>query len=178
MKNINSEFFDRLDKIVSEADDYQEKADFVKTFFEKKLGIDDIEDTMINLGRMRTKTFYYLILAVIAEYSNMLETNEKYLQDIFNSEDFTSKNDSSEAKKRLEEKLARIDRKIFYLFIGQIDPQNVDINAAEEINYYRSEMGRIVGEMTKDTLIVFTSREKQLILNLIYDIITDDEANN
>jgi hypothetical protein len=178
MKNINTEFFDRLDKIVSEADDYQEKADFVKTFFNKNLGIDDIEDTMINLGMMRTKTFYYLILAVIAEYSNMLETNEKYLQDIFNSEDFTSKSDSSEAKKRLEEKLARIDRKIFYLFIGQIDPQNVDINAAEEINYYRSEMGRIVGEMTRDTLIVFTSREKQLILNLLYDIITDDEANN
>jgi hypothetical protein len=178
MKNINSEFFDRMDKIVSEADDYQEKADFVKTFFDKKLGIDDIEDTMINLGRMRTKTFYYLILAVIAEYSNMLETNEKYLQDIFNSEDFTSKDDGCEAKKRLEEKLAMIDRKIFYLFIGQIDPQNVDINAAEAINYYRSEMGRIVGEMTRDTLIVFTSREKQLILNLLYDIITDDEGHN
>jgi hypothetical protein len=178
MKNINSEFFDKLDKIVSEADDYQEKADFVKTFFDKNLGIDDIEDTMINLGRMRTKTFYYLILSAIIEYGSMLENIDRYFQDIFNSEDFTSTNDSSEAKRRLGEKLARIDRKIFYLFIGQIDPQNVDINAAEEINYYRSEMGRIVGEMTKDTLIVFTSREKQLILNLLYDIITDDEINN
>jgi hypothetical protein len=178
MKNINSEFFDRLDKIVSEADDYQEKADFVKTFFDKKLGIDDIEDTVINLGRMRTKTFYYLILAVIAEYSNMLETNEKYLQDIFNSEDFTYNNDGSEAKKRLEDKLAKIDRKIYYLFIGQVDPQKININAAEEINNYRSEMGHIVGELAKNTLIVFSNREKHLIYSLISDIIADDEGNN
>ena len=102
MKNINTEFFDRLDKIVSEADDYQEKADFVKTFFDKNLGIDDIEDTMINLGRMRTKTFYYLILSAIIEYGSMLENIDRCFQDIFNSEDFTSKNDSSEAKKGLK----------------------------------------------------------------------------
>jgi hypothetical protein len=175
MKEIDREFFDRVDKIISEAGDYHDKAEFVKTFFEKKLGIEDIEDSMINLGRMRTKTFYYLLLSVIIEYTSMLKTNEK---DIFSSEDFISKNDSSEAKKKLEEKLAKIDRKIFYLFIGQIDPQNVDINAAEEINYYRSEMGRIVGEMTRDTLIVFSNREKQLILNLLSDIIADDEGNN
>jgi hypothetical protein len=161
MKGIDKEFFDRVDRIVSEAGDYREKAEFVKTFFQRRLGIDVIEDSMINFGRMRSKTFYYLILSAIIEYSSMLD-------------DFKSAIDTSEAKKRLESKLSKIDRKIFYLFIGQVDPSEVNINAAEEINYYRAEMGRIVGEMTRDTLIVFTNRERQLILNLISDIISDN----
>jgi hypothetical protein len=178
MKNIDSEFFDKMDKIISEAGDCHEKAEFVKIFFNKNLGINDIEDSMINLGRMRSKTFYYLLLSLIIEYSSMLEANEEYCQDIFSSEDFISDNNHSEAIMKLEEKMARIDRKIFYLFIGQVDPLKVNVNAAEEINYYRSEMGKIVGKMTKDTLIVFTNREKQLIFNLLSDIIADDECNN
>lgn len=178
MKNIDNEFFDRMDKIVSEVSDYHEKAEFVKTFFNKKLGIDDIEASMINLGRMRSKTFYYLLLSVIIEYGSMLETNEKSCQDIFSPGYIKSNNDRNEFKKKLEEHLAIKGRKLFYLFVGQIDSSKFKIDAAEEINYYRSEMKQIVGEMANDTLIIFTSREKQLIFDLLSDIIADGEGNN
>lgn len=175
MKDIDREFFDKMDKIISNASGYHSEVEFVKTFLSEKLGIADIEDSMIHLGRMRSKTFFYLILSAIVEYRHIMETNERYCQESFISENITSKYDSNEARERLGKKLARIDRKIFYLFIGRVDPSEVNINAAEEINYYRSEMGRIVGEMTKDTLIVFSNHEKQLILNLLSDIISDDE---
>jgi hypothetical protein len=52
---------------------------------------------MINLGRMRSKTLYYLILSAIIEYSGMSNNNEKHCQ-----EGYASKNDIQEARKKME----------------------------------------------------------------------------
>jgi len=74
--------------------------------------------------------------------------------------------------------LAKIDRNIFYLFIGQVDPLEININALHEINKYRTEIGRFMGDMAKDTLIIFSNRENDLLINIISNIISDYEADD
>jgi len=178
MKNIEKEFFNKMDKIILETVDYHEKTEFVRNFFKKELEIDDIDESEINLGRMKTKTFFYLLLSLIVEYGKMVESHEEYIQDFFSSGDSKTGNDGNQDYKK--KTVAEIDinsKKAYYLSVGKIDPSRFNIKG-EEISYYRSEMERIGVDLGKDAFIIFQPQDKELIFNLISDIIADYEGDN
>jgi hypothetical protein len=74
-------FFTQMERIIPLIDSDQSKSEFVKAFFKRELLIDDIENSMISLQRMNSKVFYYLLLALLIDYCNEFETNEKSDQD-------------------------------------------------------------------------------------------------
>ena len=59
---------DMIVPMLSEAD--QLKMDFVKAFLERRFQIDDIENSLISIERLGTKSLMYLLFAMIVEYDN------------------------------------------------------------------------------------------------------------
>lgn len=84
-------FFTQMERIIPLIDGNQRKSEFIKAFFKKELGIDDIENSMISFKRMNSKVFYYLILTLLIDYCNEFETNDKYNQDKSGSDEFSSR---------------------------------------------------------------------------------------
>ncbi len=89
--NDKDKFFTQMERIIPLIDGNQRKSEFVRAFFSRELGIDDIENSMISIGRISSKMFYYLLLSVIIDYCNEFETNDKYNQDKSGSDEFSSR---------------------------------------------------------------------------------------
>ena len=79
----NSKFFIQMERDIPLLDWNQRKTEFVKAFFKKELGIDDIENSLISFEKMNSKVFFYLLLSLVIEYSDCLETHVRSPQDFF-----------------------------------------------------------------------------------------------
>ena len=78
-----------MERIIPLLDGNQRKSEFVKAFFKKELGIDDVENSMISFKRMNSKVFYFLLLALLIDFSNNMEIHDKIIRDIVDSGDST-----------------------------------------------------------------------------------------
>jgi hypothetical protein len=87
--NARDIFFTKMERIIPLLDGNQEKTEFVKAFFKKELGIDEIENSMISLKRMNSKVFYYLFLSLLIDFSNNMEIQDKIIEDSLDSRDST-----------------------------------------------------------------------------------------
>ena len=80
-------FFTRMERNIPLLDGNQRKTEFVKAFFKKELGIDEIENSMISFKRMNSKVFYYLLLSLLIDYDNEIGCKDKHIQGLFGSGD-------------------------------------------------------------------------------------------
>jgi hypothetical protein len=75
MKKLERDsFYSQMEDILpnmSEQD--QSKIVFVKTFLSKRFQVDDVENSFINIERLGTKTFLYLLFTMIVEYENRVK---------------------------------------------------------------------------------------------------------
>lgn len=78
-------FFTQMERVIPLLDDNQRKTEFVKAFCKKELGIDNIENSMISFEKMNSKVFFYLLLSLVIEYSDCLETHVRSPRDFFSS---------------------------------------------------------------------------------------------
>ena len=88
--NDNDIFFTQMERLIPLIDGNQRKSEFVKAFCNRELGIDDIENSMISFKRMNSMVFYYLLLSLLIDFGNSMETHEIIIQDFVGSGDSTS----------------------------------------------------------------------------------------
>lgn len=70
-------FFTQMERVIHLIDSNQKKSEFVEAFFKRELGIDDIDNSEISFKRMNSKVFFYLLLSLVIDFSNNLETDDK-----------------------------------------------------------------------------------------------------
>jgi len=66
----DNDFFGYLDFAITYIKDSESKIKFLEGFFKNALGIDDIEDSIVTIGEMRSKTLFYLMLLMIITYED------------------------------------------------------------------------------------------------------------
>lgn len=143
----DTDFFNYMKFACNWIEGAEVKVKFLESYFKNNLNVDDIENSFIVLDKMRTKTFFYLIMSVLIEY----ELQRKGID------------------KRKEEK--EEDSNLYYLHAGKVDTSRLDLDG-KDINFYNSDLEDIGVDLGKDSLIVFPFRDTMKVLDYINQVLT------